>query len=193
MSLRPADVLDRAATLVAGLVLAAIGAAAVLWPLHVVRGVPERITAEPVAHATASSWWPWALAGAGALLVVIGLLWVVSHVPTRKAPVLRVSGGTDPGLVTVNLNGVAAAAAAALEQDPNVQSAKGKAVTDRGTATVELTVTVAHPAAVREVIGAVDATCGHIAQATGDSAVATRTLLQVAKAGGTSRKPRNLQ
>lgn len=193
MSVRPTDALDRAAALVAGLVVTAIGTAAILWPTHVVRGAPERIDAGPVARLTASTWWPWELAGAGTLLVVLGLVWLTAHVPTRRTPVLRVAGGTDPGVIAVNLSGVASAAAAALEQDPNVQSAKGKAFTDRGVATVELTVTAVHPASLAAVITAVDTTCGHVAQATGDSAVAARTVLQVAKAGDARRKARNLE
>lgn len=193
MSMRPTDLLDRAATLVAGLALAAIGAVAVLWPTHAVRGIPDEISTGPMVRATTSTWWPWELAGAGVLLVLIGLVWLVSHVPSRRAPVLRVPGTADPGVITVNLDGVASAAAAALEREPDVQSAKGKAVTDRGIATVELTVTVGHPAGLTGVITAVDTTCAHIARATGTSAVAARTVLQVAKAGGSSRKSRNLE
>jgi hypothetical protein len=193
MSVRPTDLLDRAATLVVGLLLAAAGAAAVLWPTHLVRGVPDRISAGPVVRATASTWWPWELGGAGVLLVLIGLVWLVAHVPTRKPPVLRVPGTSEPGLITVNLDGVASAAAATLEREPDVQSAKGKAVTDRGVATVELTVTVAHPAGLAGVIAAVTTTCAHIARAAGTSAVAARTVLQVARPGGPSRTARRLE
>ena len=196
MRVRPTDALDRVAALVTGLVVAAIGTAAILWPTHVVRTAPERISTGPVARLTSSTWWPWELAGAGTVLILIGLLWLTAHVPTRKTPVLRVAGGSDPGVIAVNLSGVASAAAAALEQDPNVQSAKGKALTDRGVATVELTVTAVHPAGLAAVISAVDTTCGHLAQATGDATVAARTVLQVAraaKAGDTVRKPRNLE
>jgi hypothetical protein len=196
VSVRPTDVLDRAAALVTGLVVAAIGTAAILWPTHLVRGAPEHINTGPVARLTVSTWWPWELAGAGTLLILIGLVWLTAHVPTRRTPVLRVAGGTDPGVIAVNLSGVATAAAAALEQDPNVQSAKGKALTDRGVATVELTVTAVHPANVAAVISAVDTTCGHLAQATGDATVAARTVLQVARqarSGDTRRKPRNLE
>ncbi|MDR3663148.1 MAG: hypothetical protein P4L86_22660 [Mycobacterium sp.] len=187
MSLRPTDLLDRAATLVAGIVVTAIGAAAVLWPTHLVRDAPERISTGPVVRATSSTWWPWALAGAGTLLVLIGLVWLISHVPIRKAPVLRVSGTTDPGFITVNLEGVASAAAVALEQESNVQAAKGRAVVDRGAPTVELTVTVAHPAGLAGVISAIDTTCAHIARATGGAgttAVAARTVVQIAKGKG---------
>lgn len=193
MSGRPTDLLDRCATLVAGLVVTTLGAAALLWPTHVVRAVPDRISATPVVRATTSPWWPWELAGAGAVLVLIGLAWLISHVPIRKAPVLRVAGTTDPGTITVNLDAVASAAAAALAQEPNIQAAKGRAVTDRGTSTVELTVTVANPAGIADAVAAIERTCVHIARATGDPAVAARTVLQLAKAGGTARSARNLE
>lgn len=184
MSLRPTDLLDRAATLVAGIVVTTIGAAAVLWPTHWVRAAPERISTGPVVRATSSTWWAWGLAGAGTVLVLIALVWLISHVPIRKAPVLRVAGTTDPGFITVNLDGVASAAAAALERESNVQSVKGKTVVDRRASTVELTVTVAHPAGLHRVISAIDGTCADIARAIGDTsdnAVAVRAVVQIAK------------
>lgn len=186
MSLLPTDFLDRAATLVAGLALAGLGAAAVLWPTHLLRTAPEHISTGRVAHAATSTWWPWELAGAGTLLVVIGLVWLIAHVPVRKTQVLRVPGTTDPGFITVNLDGVASAAAEALERDSNVQSAKGKAVADRRTSTVELTVTAAHPASLADVISAVDATLADIARATGGTGntVAARAVVQIAKTKG---------
>lgn len=186
MSLLPTDFVDRAATLVAGLAVACLGAAAVLWPTHLVRTAPERISTGPVAHATTATWWPWALAGAGAVLVVIGLVWLIAHVPVRKKPVLRVPGTTDPGFLTVNLDGVASAAAEVLERESNVQSAKGKAIADRRTSTVELTVTAAHPAGLAEVISAVDTTLADIARVTGGTGntVAARAVVQIAKAKG---------
>jgi len=185
VSLRPTDLLDRAATLIAGIATTAIGAAAVLWPTHLVGAAPEHISMGPVVRATTSRWWPWELAGAGALLMLIGLVWLISHVPIRKAPVLRVPGATGPGFIAVNLDGVASAAAAALNQESNVQSAKGRAFTEHGAATVELTVTVAHPAALAGVISAIDTTCTDIARTTGgNTAVAARTVVQIAKSKG---------
>ncbi|MUL47092.1 hypothetical protein FZI85_03970 [Mycobacterium sp. CBMA293] len=184
MNLRPTDVVARAAALVAGLVLIAVGTAAVLWPTHVVLSATEHISTGPVVRHTTSTWWPWELAGAGTLLVLIGLVWLIAHVPIRKAQVLRVAGTTDPGFITVNLDGVASAAAAALGQDSNVQSAKGKAIAHGGTSTVELTVTVAHPAGLASVISAIDATLADVARATGGTGkpVAARAVVQIAKA-----------
>ncbi|KAB7757668.1 hypothetical protein [Mycolicibacterium mucogenicum] len=183
MSLLPTDLVDRAATLVAGIVVASLGAAAALWPTHVVHAAPEQISTGPVARATSSTWWPWELAGAGALLVILGLVWLIAHVPVRKAQVLRVPGTSDPGFITVNLDGVATAAAAALAQESNVQSAKGKTIADRGTATVELTVTTAHPAGLADVVSAIDTTLADIARVTGGTGdtVAARAVLQIAK------------
>ncbi|TDK87447.1 hypothetical protein [Mycolicibacterium mucogenicum] len=158
MSLLPTDLVDRAATLVAGVVVACVGAAAALWPTHVVHAAPEQISTGPAERVTSSTWWPWELAGAGALLLILGLVWLIAHVPVRKAQVLRVPGTSEPGFITVNLDGVAAAAAAALAQDSNVQSAKGKAIADRGSSTVELTVTTAQPAGLADVISAIDTT-----------------------------------
>lgn len=183
MSLLPTDLVDRAATLVAGVVVACVGAAAALWPTHVVHAAPEQISTGPVERVTSSTWWPWELAGAGALLLILGLVWLIAHVPVRKAQVLRVPGTSEPGFITVNLDGVAAAAAAALAQDSNVQSAKGKAIADRGSSTVELTVTTAQPAGLADVISAIDTTLADIARVTGGTSktVAARAVVQIAK------------
>ncbi|MUL63007.1 hypothetical protein BOO86_00910 [Mycobacterium sp. CBMA 234] len=183
MNLRPTDIVARVATLVAGVVLISVGTALVLWPTHVVRAAPEHISTGPVVRHTVSTWWPWELAGAGTLLVVIGLVWLIAHVPIRKAQVLRVAGTNDPGSITVNLDGVASAAAAALAEDSNVQSAKGKTIAHGGTSTVELTVTVAHPAGLASVISAIDTTLADVARATGGTGkpVAARALVQIAK------------
>lgn len=115
--------------------------------------------------------------------MILGLVWLIAHVPVRKAQVLRVPGTSEPGFITVNLDGVAAAAAAALAQDSNVQSAKGKAIADRGSSTVELTVTTAHPAGLSDVISAIDTTLADIARVTGGTGktVAARAVLQIAK------------
>ncbi|MUL78448.1 hypothetical protein [Mycolicibacterium sp. CBMA 226] len=183
MSLFPIDLVGRAATFVAGVVLVCLGAAAALWPSHLVRVAPEHISTQPVVHATTSTWWPWELAGAGTLLVVIGLVWLIAHVPVRQAQVLRVPGTTDSGFITVNLDAVASAAAAALERESNVQSAKGKALADRGRSLVELTVTAAHPTGLADVISAIDNTLADVARVTagaGDK-VAARAVVQIAK------------
>jgi hypothetical protein len=190
MSLRPIDLLDRTATLVAGLALTAAGVAATVWPTHLVRTIPDTVHLDPVLLVTQSTWWPLELAGAGTLLVLISLLWLVPHLPIHGSPMLRVPGAIERGIITVNLDGIATAAATALAQNPDVFAAKGKAVTDRGTPTIDLTVTVAHPAALPGVLTAIDGTCAHIAQVTGDSRVAARAMVQIAKTGGT---PRNLK
>lgn len=52
MSLLPTDLVDRAATLVAGVVVACVGAAAALWPTHVVHAAPEQISTGPAERVT---------------------------------------------------------------------------------------------------------------------------------------------
>jgi hypothetical protein len=183
MSLRPSDLVDRTATLVAGLALTAAGAAATVWPTHLVHTVPDTVHLGPVLQVTQSTWWPWELAGSGIVLVLIAAVWLVAHLPIRRPPVLQVPGTIARGTITVDLDGIATAAATALVQNPDVSAAKGSAVTDRGTPTINLAVTVAHPAALPGVLTAIDDTCAHIAQAAGHSRVAARTMVQIAKTG----------
>ena len=55
MSLLPTDFVDRAATFVAGIVVACLGAAAALWPTHLVRVAPEHISTGPAVRVTTST------------------------------------------------------------------------------------------------------------------------------------------
>ncbi|MDF2582391.1 MAG: hypothetical protein K0R33_1034 [Mycobacterium sp.] len=187
MSRHTNALLDRAAALGAGLLLTAVGIAAVVWPTRWVGGLPERISAEPVVRATDAGWWPWALAAAGVLLTLTALIWLISHIPVRRSPMLR-SSGTDRGHIRVSLDGVASAAAEIVARSAVVASAKGRAMTDSGVSTVELTVTVSGPTAVTEVIPVIDAVTAQIAQATGDPEVAARTFVQVAKSAEQRRR-----
>lgn len=187
MSLRPSTLLDRTAALGAGLLLTAAGIAAIAWPTRWVRGLPDRISAEPVTRAIDAGWWPWALTAAGVVLTLTALIWLISHIPVRRSPVLRKSD-TERGHIRVSLDGVASAAAEMVARSPVVESAKGKAVTDHGVSTVELTVTVSRPTAVAEVIPVIDAVTAQIAQVTGDPDVAARTFVQVAKSADQRRR-----
>jgi hypothetical protein len=175
---------DRATTLIVGLALIAVGTAMIVWRTGLLPALPA-ISFEPLVNASHSAWWPWAVACAGIALVVAALAWLLSHLPARRGPTLRIHEPGDRGTITVDLDTVAGAAAAALAQDQGVRTARGRAVTEGGTNTIVLTVTVDHPAAVANVIDRIDATCAHIATIAADSALATRTLIQLPKADTT--------
>lgn len=65
-----------------------------------------------------------------------------------------------------------------------MHSAKGKAVIDRGTRTIELTVTAGTAEGLPAVTTEVDSICAHLAHATQNTSVATRTTLHLSRDSG---------
>lgn len=171
---------DRFAAFVFGLVLIAIGAALVVWNTNWVPNIPRTISLGGVRDASGAGWWPFALAAAGIVLVLLALRWLFSHSPAARVKALPLRRD-DIGSITIDLGEVATAAAQALEQSIDVESASGKAVIDRGTRTVDITVkAVASPRPDR-LIPDIDAACAQIAGVLADSSIATRTIIHTGK------------
>lgn len=185
---RTASTLDRIAAALIGLLVIAVGAGALIWNTALFSGIPGRITAAPLITATAQSWWPWAVAGAGVLLVIIGARWLLTHTPAATTKPLPLHETDDRGTITVDLTSVTDAAAQTLAQRPDVRSAKGKAVIDRGTRTLDLTVSVAADENLAELTGAIDAVCADLARAIGDPTLAARTLVRIDTSAGAARR-----
>ncbi|MEU0494573.1 alkaline shock response membrane anchor protein AmaP [Mycobacterium sp. NPDC006124] len=177
---RTAVTFDRFAAVVAGLALVALGAALVVWTTGRVSNLPRNVSVPGLHSATTTGWWPFALAGAGVVLVVLALRWLFAHSPAAKVKDLPLRRD-DSGSITVDLGEVASAAAQALEQTLDVESASGKAVIDRGTRTVDLTVTTSASPRSDRLIPAIDAVCAQIAGVLTDPSVATRTTIHTGK------------
>lgn len=170
--------IDRLAAFVFGVVLVALGVGALLWKTHWIPRTPELITAPGLVTASQTHWWPWAVAGVGALLVVLALRWLVAHLPLTRIKQTTLSAG-DGGVISADLGEVADAAARALQASPDVYSAKGRAVLDRGVRTIELAVTSHSPTTLGAVIEAADEVSAQLGVVLGGDAVATRTLVHV--------------
>lgn len=175
---RLAVAFDRVATLLAGLILLAAGAAAVAWQ----RGAlvdGRSLSFGPAADATRTDWWPWASGGVGALLVILGIRWLLTHRPARKAS--RVTLETPAASLprsTADAASVAHAAAIAIRRDPAVLKASGAAVIERGTPTVAITATVTARHGLHAGARAADETADVVGAMLG-AAVAVRTVLRV--------------
>ena len=84
-----------------------------------------------------------------------------------QAAPIRLHEAGDVGTITIDPAAVTTAAADTLRRHPPVRTAKGKAITHRGTRTIELAVTAAHPDELAAVITAIIDACEHIAHAAG--------------------------
>jgi len=177
---RSASTLDRLAALVFGLALIAVGVGLLVWNTNWIAGIPPMITAPGLVTAAGSGWWPWAVAAAGIVLVAIALRWLFTHTPKAKVKDLRLSGG-DAGSISVDLGEVADAAARVLAQSTQAHSAKGRAIIDRGTRTIDLAVTAHSPTTLSALIESIDSVNTQIAGMLGDPAIATRTSIHIDK------------
>lgn len=177
---RLATSLDRFAALVLGLLLILLGLGMLVWNTDWLPRIPQMITAPGLVTAAGTHWWPWALAGAGILLVLLALRWLITHTPKAKIKTQRLSGGEN-GVISVDLKEVAHGAAHALQQNSDIDSAKGKAIIDRGTRIIDLDVTANSAVLLTEVTGSIDDVGRQIAEVLGDVTIATRTTIHVPK------------
>ncbi|QCQ92233.1 hypothetical protein [Rhodococcus sp. SGAir0479] len=138
---RGAAALNRLLVLVVGLAAAALGAAALAWERDVqaVRDAVRHIDRDRIATIPDESWWHWALGATIAVCVLLGLVvLVVDLVRRRAAPSTMLETATDTA-VAVDLRPVAGGVAAELERLRGVRRARGRAISDRGLATIQVT------------------------------------------------------
>lgn len=176
---RAAVAWDRIAALLFGLALIAVGVGAVGWHSFLRHRVPDTINAHALATTTHQAWWPWAVAGAGVVLVLLGLRWLASHSPAAKAGMVPLSSSGEAGRATADLSAIAAAAAQRLEAHPSIHSAKAKAIDDRGRPTLAVTATATSVEDLAAAAAAADRVCCDAIAMLGDGSVATRTRIRV--------------
>ncbi|MFD4368314.1 alkaline shock response membrane anchor protein AmaP [Rhodococcus sp. NPDC058521] len=179
---RSAAFFDRLLALLIGLVLVAVGAGALIWNTSLFSNKPETITAPWLVNATESPWWGWAAGIGGVVLILLALRWLFAHSPASKAKSLQLAGSGSEGALVADIGSVADGAARALEASPGVHSAKAKSIVDRGTRTVDLSVTLDTAADLRRVTERIDEVCADFAQMLGTDSVATRTTIHFDKA-----------
>lgn len=177
---RLAVVLDRFAAFIGGLVLIALGLALLAWDTDGVPGPKGTVAAPDLVSAASTSWWPWAVAAVGLLLVLIALRWLFTHTPAAKVKAIRLPSAAGSGSDTADLGAIAAGAARALKDFPEISSAKGRAVDDRGTRTIDLDVTAHVATNLTALIEPIDTVCAQVAHVVGDTTIATRTAIHIA-------------
>jgi hypothetical protein len=186
--------LDRLLAIVVGLCLLVIGAAAVAWYAgwlaHAWPATPKRLSTAGAADVVDMSWWPWAAIGAGILAVILGLWWLIAHLPRRGVGMLVLPGSGKAGRLLVDPAGPANTAADVLAETPGIRSAHGKVLRDRGELVVAITGTVDPTADLREVLAAADTITTDLQSVLGRDDARARVRLAVARhhrAGSRSR------
>lgn len=115
MNPRP-DALDRTLVALAGLLLAAAGAGLLGWQQQWFPQLGETLRTGAVADAADTGWWPWAVAAGGVLLGLLGLRWLVAHVPGRGPGSVRLASSGVTGRLEADLRATADAVGARLAE-----------------------------------------------------------------------------
>jgi hypothetical protein len=177
--------LDRTVVVLLGLILTLAGVAAASWYSGGLRrlwpAVPNRLSTGDASDVLDARWWPWAAAGTGALAVLLGLWWLIAHLPHRGVGLLVLPGSGKPGRLFVDPAGTASTAAEVLVDTPGIRSAQSKVLRDRGELVIALTGTIDPRADLTDLIAATDAVAAQMRTVIGRDDARARIRLSVAR------------
>lgn len=171
---------DRFATLLLALALIAGGALGIWWWTGD-SSLPTRSDTGQLQDLVGQSWWPWASAIAGLVLILLGVRWIASHVRTTKVKRLNLKGSGSEGRLGVDGTRVAGAAADAFTDTLGVRSAKGSVRHDRGQIVANLSATIEPEADLHQVAEQADLVSAELAQVLGREDLRCSVELTVAR------------
>jgi hypothetical protein len=177
--------LDRVLAILLGLSLFIVGVGAAAWYNGGLRRLwpqfPKQVSTDKVSDLLNSGWWPWVGGFAGALAVLLGMWWLIAHLPRRGVGPLVLSGSGRPGRLLVDPTGVAATAAEVLDDTPGIRSVHSKVLRDRGTLIVALSGTIDPRGDLHDIVAAIDAVATDLQSVLGRDDVRARIQLSVAR------------
>ena len=156
---------DRVVGALVALVLIGAGLFGIAWWSGRFPSLPPRLDLSVLTSWSTQAWWPWALAVAGVLAILLGLRWLLAHLPDRGVSHLSLTGSGSDGRLIVDAGTVAAAAAQALERAPGVRSSRGNIRRDRGQLVAVLRATIEREADLQVIAAAADQASAHLQQA----------------------------
>ncbi len=174
---------DRLVCLVLGLVLVAFGAGAAVWGTDRVSPLTGPLDLGGVTDATNKTWWPWAIGGAGAVLILLGLRWLLAHVPARGTGPIRLDGSGRQGRLLADGRPVADAAAQVFAQAPGVRSARGRVLRERGRVVARLDAAIELDADLSEIAAAADEVSAQLRHVLGRPDLDCRVQLRTTRRG----------
>ncbi|MGA9870320.1 MAG: hypothetical protein WBQ44_04115 [Rhodococcus sp. (in: high G+C Gram-positive bacteria)] len=178
---------DRILAVVLGLALLGAGAFALAWYFDVpfATSTLSRFDRQVFASIPAQSWWEATLAAAAALAFVVAIALLIGNLSPRRTGTLQIASN-DTLAVRVELSALARAVAADLAAFPGVHSARGRAIDDRGTTTLAVTVQAAPHIDLDTFARITENTAAFVAEAVEGCPVALRVQVHV-DAGDPSR------
>lgn len=156
--------LDRLATVVTAVVLVAAGLLALAWCTGLVLDLPDAVDSTNALDLTEQPWWPWALAGAGLVLILTGAWWLASHLQSQAVGRLTLKGSDKTGRLVADARSVAKAAGESFGATHGVRSSRATVTHDRGQMVARFTATVESDADLAEVARAADQVSAELRQ-----------------------------
>lgn len=138
---RATAVMDRLLVVLLGLALIGAGVFALGWYFDVPIAIRtlSRFDRDIFAGFPAESWWEAALAITAVVCTLVAIALLIGNLSPRRTGTVQISSD-DALAVRVDLGALARGVAADLAEFPDVESARGRAIDDRGTATLAVTV-----------------------------------------------------
>lgn len=182
---------DRMATLIMGVVLVAAALLVLSWRFEWWPHLNHASDTSSLTTTFDRDWWPWAVAGAGVVLIVVGLRWLVAHLLPRAVGELALPSSGIEGRSRFSSKAVATTAAEVLSEIPGVHGARGTARHDRGQLVIDLRVVIDPTADLSALAAAADQVTSDLSRVTARPDLYGRVHL-VTSGKAPSRKPRVL-
>ncbi|MDJ0392234.1 hypothetical protein QMK17_02670 [Rhodococcus sp. G-MC3] len=172
---RATAVVDRLLVLLLGIVLLGGGAFALAWHFDVpiAKDTLSRFDRAVFAGLPAQSWWEPALAGTAVAATLAAIALLIGNLSPRHTGTVQISTG-EVLAVRVDLGALARGVAADLATFPGVESSRGRAIDDRGTATLAVTVSTSPHIDIDTFTRVVETAAGFVAEALEGAPVAVR-------------------
>lgn len=184
MTTRRTRSIDRSVTLLVGLALVALALLAWEWRLDLLGWFQPTLRTDGADGVLDSSWFPWVEAVAGVLLGLLGLLWLVAHLPRPTRGRSRIEGSDATGRLEVEVAPLARTLADRWSELAPVTGVRGRTAPDASDL-VELIGHVDVEADADALLEGTERLETEVEQAFPDGSVRVRFLLQ-----GPGRQPR---
>lgn len=176
--------IDRALTLLVAILLVALGLLMVDWHYRwVFDTYPTELSTGPVREVATAGWFPWALAAAGIVLGLLGLVWLLAHLRRRGPSTLRLRASDETGRVQADLRSIADAAADRLQSMAALTGVTGTVATIRSRPVILLRGRIDPVASADSVTDAAEICAQDVAAAFPDQAITCRILVDSPRRG----------